>query len=177
MAIVQLRPGAAPAAAGALHTALAAYPNVKVQDRAAFRDDVMSQIDQLLTLLYALLMLAVLIALLGIVNTLVLSTVERVRELGLLRAVGMSRREVRAMVRAEAAIVSFLGALIGLAVGLALALVALEALENKGLGVISLPYVQLTVFLAVGALAGVVAAVLPARRAARVDIVAAMAST
>jgi putative ABC transport system permease protein len=178
MAIVQLRPGVAPGAvAGAMHTALAAYPNVKLQDRVAFRDDVMSQIDQLLTLLYALLLLAVVIALLGIVNTLVLSTIERVRELGLLRAVGMSRREVRAIVRAEAAIVSFLGALIGLVVGLALALVALKALENKGLGMISMPYAQLAVFLAVGALAGIVAAVLPARRAARVDIVEAIAST
>jgi putative ABC transport system permease protein len=178
MAIVQLRPGVAPAAAGdALHRALAAYPNVKVQDRAAFRDDVMSQIDQLLTLLYALLLLAVLIALLGIVNTLVLSTIERTRELGLLRAVGMSRREVRSMVRAEAAIVAFIGALIGLLVGLALALVALKALENKGLGVIALPSAQLATFLVVGALAGVVAAVLPARRAARVDVVRAIAAT
>lgn len=178
MAIVQLRPGVSLAGASdALHAALATYPNVKVQDRAAFRDDVMSQIDQLLTLLYALLLLAVLIALLGIVNTLVLATIERVRELGLLRAVGMSRREVRAMVRAEAAMVSFIGALIGLLVGLALALVALKALENKGLGVISLPSGQLAVFLVVGALAGVVAAVLPARRAARVDVVQAIAST
>jgi putative ABC transport system permease protein len=137
----------------------------------------MDQIDQLLTLLYALLVLAVVIALLGIVNTLALSTIERVRELGLLRAVGMGRGEVRAMVRCEAVIVAFLGALVGVAVGVLLALVALNALSDKGLGVIDVPWLQLGAFLLVGALAGVLAAVMPARRAARVDVVRAIAST
>jgi putative ABC transport system permease protein len=178
MAIVKLKPGVdAAQASSALEKTLAAYPNIKLQDRATFRQDTLSQIDQLLTLLYALLVLAVVIALLGIVNTLALSTIERVRELGLLRAVGMGRREVRAMVRCEAVIVASLGALVGLVVGVVLALVALKALENKGLGVISLPWVQLVAFLVVGALAGILAAVLPARRAARVDVVRAIAST
>ena len=178
MAIVKATSGAPPAqVSAALTKALAPYPNVKLQDRAAFRQSTMDQIDQLLTLLYALLVLAVVIALLGIVNTLALSTIERVRELGLLRAVGMGRREVRAMVRCEAVIVSFIGALIGLVVGVVLAVVALRALQDKGLGVLSLPWVQLAVFLAVGALAGVLAAVFPARRAARVDVVRAIAST
>jgi len=178
MAIVKAKPGVpATQVNAALTKALSPFPNVKLQDRSAFRQSTMDSIDQLLTLLYALLVLAVVIALLGIVNTLALSTIERVRELGLLRAVGMGRRDVRAMVRSEAVIVSFLGALIGVAVGVVLALVALNALADKGLGVIELPWVQLAVFLVVGALAGILAAVLPARRAARVDVVRAIAST
>jgi putative ABC transport system permease protein len=177
-AIVKLRPGVSLGDGGtAIRTALASFPNIKVQDQATFRADTMSQIDQLLTLIYALLVFTVVIALVGIVNTLALSTFERVRELGLLRAVGMTRGDIRAMVRWEAAIVAFLGALIGLVVGMVLALVALKALENKGLGVISLPAVQLVIFVVVGALAGVLAAVLPARRAARVDVVRAISTT
>jgi putative ABC transport system permease protein len=177
-AIVKLRPGVSISAGGdAIRAALAQYPNVKVQDQASFRADTMSQIDQLLTLLYALLLFTILIALVGIVNTLALSTFERVRELGLLRAVGMTRGDIRAMVRWEAAIVALLGALVGLLVGVVLAWVALKALENKGLGVISMPVAQLVAFVVVGALAGVLAAVLPARRAARVDVVRAISTT
>lgn len=178
MAIVKAKTGVpATQVNAALTKALSPYPNVKLEDRATFRQSTMNSIDQLLTLLYALLVLAVVIALLGIVNTLALSTIERVRELGLLRAVGMGRRDVRAMVRCEAVIVAFLGAVVGLVVGVLLALVALNALADKGLGVIELPWVQLVVFLVVGALAGILAAVLPARRAARVDVVRAIAST
>ena len=176
--VVQLRNGVSDSDGGnAIRGALAAYPNVKVQDQAGFRADTMSQIDQLLTMIYALLVFTVVIALVGIVNTLALSTFERVRELGLLRAVGMSRGDIRSMVRWEAAIVALLGALIGLVVGLLLAWVALKALENKGLGVISMPAAQLAAFVVVGALAGVLAAVLPARRAARVDVVRAISTT
>ncbi len=178
MAIVKARSGVPATEVGnALHSTLAAYPNITLQDRATFRQATMDQIDQLLTLLYALLVLAVVIALLGIVNTLVLSTIERVRELGLLRAVGMGRRDVRAMVRCEAMIVAFIGAAVGLVIGVVLALVALNALSDKGLGVIELPWVQLAVFLVAGGLAGILAAVVPARRAARVDVVRAIAST
>ena len=178
MAIVKLKPGVALTSGGdSIHWALTAYPNVKVQDRATYRQQAMDQIDQLLTLLYALLALALVIALVGIVNTLALATFERIRELGLLRAVGMARHEVRRMVEWEAAIVSLLGALVGVVVGLVLAWVALKAMASSGLGVISIPSVQLVVFVVVAAVAGVLAAALPARRAARINVVSAIASS
>ena len=111
-AAVRLSPTAGAATRDAISKVATAYPNVKLQDMATFKRDMLSQIDQLLGLVYTLLALAVVIAILGIINTLALSTLERVRELGLLRAVGMTRREVRAMVRHESVIVAVIGAVI-----------------------------------------------------------------
>ena len=101
----------------AVTSALAGYPNVKVQTRAQFEQSQRAQVNQLLGLVYALLGLAVLIALIGIVNTLMLSVFERTHEIGLLRAVGMKRRQIRAMIRSESVILAVFGAIIGIIVG------------------------------------------------------------
>jgi putative ABC transport system permease protein len=152
---------------------LAPYPTVQVQTRAQFEASQISGVNQLLGLVYALLALAVFIALIGIVNTLMLSVFERTREIGLLRAVGMKRRQVRAMVRSEAVIISVFGAVIGIVVGtgLGLALVTALKLSNS-----SVPVVSLVAFLFLSALLGLVAATWPARRAAKLDVLAAIAT-
>jgi putative ABC transport system permease protein len=103
----------------AVTAGLSAYPNLKIQTRAEFQKSQQAQVNQLLGLVYALLALAILIALIGIVNTLMLSVFERTHEIGLLRAVGMKRRQVRAMIRSEAVIISLFGAIIGVLVGTA----------------------------------------------------------
>jgi putative ABC transport system permease protein len=152
---------------------LAPYPTVQVQTRAQFESSQISAVNQLLGLVYALLALAVFIALIGIVNTLMLSVFERTREIGLLRAVGMKRRQIRAMVRSEAVIISVFGAVIGIVVGtgLGLALVTSLKLSNS-----SVPVPRLVVFLVLSALLGLVAATWPARRAAKLDVLAAIAA-
>ncbi len=149
------------------------YQTVQVQTKSQFEKSQISGINALLGLVYALLALAVFIALIGIVNTLMLSVFERTREIGLLRAVGMKRRQVRAMVRSEAVIISVFGAVIGIVVGtgLGLALVSSLKLTNS-----SVPVRSLVVFLVLSALLGLVAATWPARRAARLDVLAAIAT-
>jgi putative ABC transport system permease protein len=153
-----------------------AFPNVDVQDQAEIREEQEDAIDQLLGLLSALLGLAILIALLGIVNTLALSVFERTREVGLLRAVGMSRRQVRSMVRWESVLIALLGGVLGLAVGAFFGWAMVTALGDEGITELSIPARQLVVFLALAGLAGVVAAILPARRAARLNVLAAIAT-
>jgi len=123
-----------------------------------------------------LLALAVVIALLGIVNTLALSVFERTRELGLLRAVGMTRRQVRAVVRWESVIVAVLGALLGAALGLAFGAALTRGLAQEGLTVVEVPGGRLAVYVLAAALAGVLAAIGPARRAAKVDVLRAVAA-
>jgi putative ABC transport system permease protein len=123
-----------------------------------------------------MLALAVLIALLGIVNTLALSVFERTRELGMLRAVGMTRNQVRAMVRWEAAVISLIGAVSGAALGIGIGLAMSQLLKDEGIKSISIPVVQVAVCVAVAAVAGVLAAVGPARSAARVDVLKAVVS-
>jgi putative ABC transport system permease protein len=152
---------------------LARFPTVQVQTRSQFESSQISGVNQLLGLVYALLALAVFIALIGIVNTLMLSVFERTREIGLLRAVGMKRRQIRSMVRSESVIISVFGAVIGIVVGtgLGLALVTALKLSNS-----SVPVVSLVVFLFLSALLGLVAATWPARRAAKLDVLAAIAT-
>ena len=130
--------------------------------------------DQILTIVYALLGLAVIIAVLGIVNTLALSVIERTREVGLLRAVGMSRRQLRSMVRLESVAIALLGAVLGIGLGLIFGVSIQRALSNQGVSVLSVPAVQLAVFVVLAALVGVLAAVWPARRAARMDVLRAI---
>ncbi len=166
-----------PAVDAALKQAVAAYPNAKLQDAQQYKDSNAKSIDQLLGLVYTLLVLAVVIALFGIVNTLALSVFERVRELGLLRAIGMTKREVRRMIRWEAVIVALLGAVLGIAVGTLFGWLAVTALHDQGLSVFSLPVAQLLLFVVLAALAGVVAAVGPARRASNVDMLESIATT
>ena len=125
-------------------------------------------------LIYVLLLLSVIISLFGIVNTLVLSIYERTRELGMLRAIGTSRRQVRRMIRYEAVITAVIGAVIGVVLGIIFALAIGEALKDDGF-VLSFPVGQLIILLVLGALAGVLAAIAPARRASRLDPLEALA--
>jgi len=154
--------------------ALAAFPNAKVQDKAAFIDGQTAWIGAILAVLWVLLALAVIVSLFGIVNTLVLSTFERTRELGTLRALGMHRRQVRRMVRHESVITALIGAVLGIGAGLVLAAGVVAWLGKYGLSY-AVPAPSLVAVAIIAALAGVIAAALPARRAARIDVLKALA--
>jgi putative ABC transport system permease protein len=158
-----------------LNRALAAYPNLTIDTRAQFEAAQQGSVNQLLGLVYVLLALAVLVALIGIVNTLMLSVFERTREIGLLRAVGMRRGQVRAMIRVEAVVVSLLGAVVGVVVGTALGAALASSLRNNGITTVSIPFASLIGFLVLSALLGLAAASWPARRAANLDVLAAIA--
>ncbi len=158
----------------ALTRALKPFPDTKAQTKGAYIDSVTADIDSLLAIFYVLLALAVIVSLFGIVNTLVLSTFERTRELGTLRAVGMSRRQVRRMVRHESVITALMGAALGIAAGLGLAAIVTTVFADEGL-TFAIPAGSLVVLTIVAALAGVLAAVIPARRASRLDVLTALA--
>jgi putative ABC transport system permease protein len=158
----------------AVADALSDHPDARVLDRDGYEKVASGFIDSLLTFVTVMLALAVLIALLGIVNTLALSVFERTRELGLLRAIGMTRGQVRAMVRWESAVISLIGALSGAALGIGIGLVLSQALREQGIKAISVPVGQVAVFVALAAVAGVVAAIAPSRSAARVDVLQAV---
>jgi putative ABC transport system permease protein len=153
--------------------ALSDYPTAKPLTIEDFKDEQQQQVSGLLGLVYALLSLSVIVALLGIVNTLALSVHERTRELGMLRAVGMSRRQVRRMVRGESVITAAIGALLGIVLGIAFAALMSRPLASDGF-VFELPVVTLVVVVIMAAIAGVVAAIPPARRASRVDVLRAV---
>jgi putative ABC transport system permease protein len=157
-----------------LDQALAPYPNIEVQDQAAFRDKYADFLNQVLNLVTALLLFAVIIALFGVMNTLYLSIYERTRELGLLRAVGLTRRQTRSMVRWEAVIVSVMGALFGVAIGIAFGWAMQQALEPEGFSELGIPGGQLTIYVVLAALLGVFFAIFPARRAARLNVLEAI---
>jgi putative ABC transport system permease protein len=123
-----------------------------------------------------LLALAVLIALIGIVNTLMLSVLERTREIGLLRAVGMRRPQVRSMIRSESVILATFGAVVGIVIGTLMGLALVSSLRQQGLTETSVPWVRLVEFLVLAAILGLVAASWPARRAARLDVLAAISA-
>jgi putative ABC transport system permease protein len=160
----------------ALTRTLNAYPNLKIQTRAAFEQSQQAQVNQLLGLIYVLLALAIVIALIGIVNTLMLSVFERTHEIGLLRAVGMRRRQVRAMIRSESVILSLFGAIIGVVVGTGLGVAFAASLKQQGVTDIVVPVTSLVVFLVLSGLLGLAAASWPARRAAKLDVLAAIAT-
>jgi putative ABC transport system permease protein len=173
--LVTIRDGASPAAVErALTQALAEYPNVTISDPARLTADAQASVDQMLGLVTALLLLAVVVAVLGIVNTLVLSVVERTRELGLLRAVGATRSQIRTMVRRESVLMSLLGAVTGIALGTVSGIALSRALLDQGVTRLAVPTVTLTLYLFIAALVGVLAAVGPARRASRVDVLRAV---
>ena len=150
------------------------FPVVEVLDQEGVKDKFAEQIGQLVNLLYALLSLAVIVSLFGIVNTLTLSIYERTRELGLLRAIGMSRRQVRRVVRYESVITALLGALMGSVLGIFFAVIVSRPLADEGF-VLAFPVGTLLVLFILAALAGVLAAILPARRASRLDVLDALA--
>jgi putative ABC transport system permease protein len=163
------------ALASDLSAALEPYPNVQVQDQAAFRDQFAQFLNQVLNLLTGLLLMAVIIAAFGIVNTLSLSIYERIRELGLLRAVGLSRRQTKRMVRWEAVIISVMGALFGVIIGILFGWALQQALAPQGFDTLGIPGGQLTIYVVVSGLLGVAAAILPARRAAKLNILESIA--
>ncbi|MEQ6902654.1 FtsX-like permease family protein [Nocardioides sp. YIM 152588] len=174
-AFVTLDAGADPAAVrAAVDAALADHPDAQVLDRDGFEKEASGFIDTLLTFMTVMLGLAVIIALLGIVNTLALSVFERTRELGLLRAVGMTRGQVRAMVRWESAVISLIGALTGAVLGTGIGIAMSQVLKDEGIEAISVPFGQIAVYVAVAAVAGVLAALGPARSAAKVDVLKAV---
>jgi putative ABC transport system permease protein len=150
------------------------FPMAISQDRQELKDSQTGQIDQLLYFIYALLALSVVISLLGIVNTLALSIHERTRELGMLRAIGTAKKQVRRMVWMEAAITSLIGAVLGAALGALLAILMSVPLADEGFA-LRIPWVTLVVLLVLAAIAGVVASIGPARRASRVDVLRALA--
>lgn len=161
-----------------LEDIVAGSPSVQVQDLEEYAEAQTGPLDTILAVIYGLLGLAVVIALIGIANTLTLSVLERTRELGLLRAVGMSRRQLRRTIMGESTIIAVFGTLMGLVIGIvfSIALSVVIAAEDPGLFRYALPYGQLVVITVVAAIAGVLAAVLPARRAAKLDVLDAIAS-
>ncbi|GAA2586893.1 FtsX-like permease family protein [Actinomadura fulvescens] len=166
-----LAPGAdAAATRRGLESALAPWPSLVVKDRKTIKADAAGDIDLFLQLILALLVLSVVIAALGIVNTLALSVVERTREIGLLRAVGLQRRQLRRMIRYEAVIISVFGALLGLAIGVVFGVIVQNAMAEDGVTELAVPVGRLLLYVPAAALIGVLAAVWPARRAARLNI-------
>jgi putative ABC transport system permease protein len=172
---VKLAPGVTTATARpAIDRALAAYPNLTVMDQAQYKAQVNKSVDSLLNLTNGLLSLAVAIALIGIANTLALSVYERTRELGLLRAVGMTRSQLRSMVRYEAMVISLFGALEGLVLGTALGAAIVASFRSSGLDHIVIPVPKLLLLAFVAGLAGLIAAIGPSRRAARLNVLQAV---
>jgi putative ABC transport system permease protein len=157
-----------------IEAALADYPNVTVNDPEDITRKAQQSVDQLLGIVTALLLLAVLVAILGIVNTLVLSVVERTRELGLLRAVGATRRQVRSVVRRESVLMSVLGAITGIALGTVSGVALSRALASEGITAVAVPTGTLAAYLVIAAAVGVLAAIGPARRASKVDVLQAI---
>ena len=163
-------------ARAAIDTVLADWPNGDLQDQAEFKESITAEITSILNLIYGLLALAVLIALIGIANTLALSVHERTRELGLLRAVGMTRSQVRTLVRWESVMIAALGTGLGVLLALGGAWAIVRALADEGITHVVVPTGRIAVIMAIAVLAGVVAAAGPARRAARLDVLIAVAA-
>jgi putative ABC transport system permease protein len=163
---VKMTGGETDANRAALDEALEEFPVAKVQTRQEFIDNQISGLEQILNILYVLLALSVVVSLFGIVNTLVLTVFERTREIGMLRAIGMTRRQVRRMIRHESVITALIGAAIGIVLGIVLAALLIVRVDFL---VFSFPTTQVIIFVLAAILVGIVAAVFPARRAAKLD--------
>jgi putative ABC transport system permease protein len=177
MVFIRKEPGASTAEiTAAVDRITKDLPTVKLQTMQGFADQQRQQTDQFLTLINILLALSVLIAVLGVVNTLALSVIERTHEVGLLRAVGMSRRQLRTMIRLESVLITVFGALLGMLLGSAFGAGLVTALADQGLTELAFPVESMLGFTVAAVVIGVLAAVLPARRAARLDVLRAVAT-
>ena len=175
MTFVIRSPGAdADAVEAGIEKVIADLPTVSLKDQDAFAEEQRAPIDQLLFIIYALLGLAVLIAIMGIVNTLALSVIERTREIGLLRAVGLSRRQLRTMLRLESVAIALVGAILGVVLGLGAGWALQRSLADDGIDVLSIPIAQLALFVVLAGVVGVLAALWPGRRAAKLDVLKAI---
>jgi putative ABC transport system permease protein len=161
----------------AVTAAVAGNPLLQVEDRTALKARSAGQLDKLLGLVYGLLALSVVIAVLGVVNTMGMSVLERTREIGLLRAVGLTRKQARRMIRGESVMIAALGGLLGVSSGFVIGVALQRALAEVGIVVLSIPVWQIALFLVGAGLVGVLAALAPARRAARMDVLGAIAAT
>ncbi len=170
-AFVNVKGGVTPENTKRLAAALATFPDAKIQTESEFKKNQERGITLLLNLLYVLLSLSIIVSLFGIVNTLVLTVFERTRELGMLRAIGMTRRQVRSMIRHESVIIALLGAALGIPVGIVLALMVGKAIAYPAF---TIPWGTLVVFVIAAILAGLVAAIFPARRAGRLNVLEAL---
>ena len=173
MALANMRGGVTDANTKALDSRLGAFPNSKIADQEQFKANFEKPINMLLSMLYALLGLSVIVSVFGIINTLVLSVFERTRELGMLRAVGMVRRQVRQMITHESIITALIGATMGMGIGLLLSVLVTQELSSEGF-VLAIPYRTLVYFVIAAIVVGILAAVLPARRASRLRILEAL---
>ncbi|GAA1349081.1 FtsX-like permease family protein [Streptomyces beijiangensis] len=159
-----------------LKKSLAEYPQYKVQNQTDFKQELKDQIGQLLNIVYGLLALAIIVAVLGVVNTLALSVVERTREIGLMRAIGMSRRQLRRMIRLESVVIALFGALLGLGLGMGWGTTAQKLLALEGLGVLEIPWPTIITVFVGSAFVGLFAALVPAFRAGRMNVLNAIAT-
>jgi putative ABC transport system permease protein len=158
----------------ALEHSLRDYPTLKVDDQSDVKKQFEGQVDQLTSLLTMLLAMSLVIAAVGVINTLALSVIERTREIGLLRAVGTSRRQVRRMIRLESIVIAVFGAVLGIGIGLAFGVAIQHGLRDQGLNILSIPVGTLVVYLVLAGLIGVLAALWPAWRAGRMDVLKAI---
>ncbi|WP_405440160.1 ABC transporter permease [Streptomyces avidinii] len=164
------------AAYQAVKAALAESPQYKVLNQADYKQSLKDQVGQLLNMVYGLLGLAIIVAVLGVVNTLALSVVERTREIGLMRAIGLSRRQLRRMIRLESVVIALFGALLGLGLGMGWGIGAQQLLALQGLKVLEIPWPTILGVFAASAFVGLFAALVPAFRAGRMNVLNAIAS-
>jgi putative ABC transport system permease protein len=160
----------------AIEGVLKDYPTAELMTKSEFKGSMANQIDKILNLVYVLLVMALVIALFGIANTLALSIFERRREFGLLRAVGMSRAQVRSTVRWESVLIALLGTALGTAIGLGFSWALVRAMGSEGFNTFTVPVMELGVIVVFAAIAAVLVAALPARRAAKLDMLKAISS-
>ncbi|MEW2549880.1 FtsX-like permease family protein [Streptomyces sp. NPDC047002] len=176
MMFAAARDGQAGQAYTALKKSLEPYPQYTVQDRSDYKQSLKDQIGRLLDLVYGLLALAIVVAVLGVVNTLALSVVERTREIGLMRAIGLSRRQLRRMIRLESVVIALFGALIGLGLGMGWGTAAQKLLALEGLDILSIPWPTIAGVFVASAFVGLLAALFPAFRAGRMNVLEAIAT-
>ncbi|MFZ3558018.1 ABC transporter permease [Streptomyces sp. BH055] len=176
MMFAKAEPGKADQAYKALKASVAADPTVHVKDQTDYKQTLKDQIGQLLNMIYGLLALAIIVAVLGVVNTLALSVVERTREIGLMRAIGLSRRQLRRMIRLESVVIAVFGALLGLGLGMGWGATAQQLLALEGLGVLEIPWPTITAVFIASAFVGLFAALIPAFRAGRMNVLGAIAT-